>query len=491
MNSEDIVRVTKFAVLAAVFLLPGALFTLKPAAEFRNQSSEQEAASLADPPAPKATTHTLNLDAPLGMLVLDVSGSMRGWNRALGDWDLSKANDPDFIQTLASEAFAYFFAHQMMAEARQGGARHTHLSVMMYPALPGDAHKGCRVINWDDKGMFLPLFPRGDATDIPSSLQKISARLRSEMGDPANDLRVGMLTPHKDAIDQAVAVAEAYRKLHPAAPIYSVFMTDEEKPEFRQQANELTKFTTFSTAVAIKDRTECERMLPEFLKALDLEEKDATADFKSTGYTLRASDRPVPVVILSDGRPQLSSGSSQDTLDVLGRDGIFYTVLDPSLICGKSSAAKVRVTSPGVKQVLVFTRGAWLLQVSPAVVKLADPKPAKVTLAYTGTPKEQLPATQVCRLLDETGLELGLLDLQRDPASDTPLYQSDLEHANEFEAAGGSRFALECQVQGVKGMRPVCRAEFSVAKVLRLRFYHRDESQSGATIDRIPLYPEP
>lgn len=392
----------------------------------RRQSGADEVRSA--PPPDMAVAANSRWKAPLGLLVLDTSGSMKEW-------------DKSFSQALAAEIFAYFFARLGPQECNPGQLEHAHLAVVMFPGKT--RRSDAETLIWPGaNGPAKPWLPvmapgkqGGDA--ITSTLGMFTAQTTKWTGKPgAKDPRNGADTPHGSAASAADAVIDQYRTdFGKDSNVFVVYFTDEPAKANARNANLMhvefkpmpnTRFEDGSDAYGLvtrepgtivryfvgKEESPFE-MVSGFLKGLELNAKDVTQEF-TKGYPLDAARQLQPLVI-SGGNwktpPVLVSDKGQ-RIETRGWGETFYTMIDPASpeLAGARSLSFEKGAGNNCK-VTLFQRGMWSLSVEPHQQSLLEAAgPPRVRVAFSGPPPAHVELAPA-RLQVKGGAEIAKLEL--------------------------------------------------------------------------------
>ncbi len=385
----------------------------------------------ASPPPSLAMAGGSHWKAPLGLLILDTSGSMERW-------------DKNFSQALASEIFAYFFARLCPQECDAGQLDRAHVAMIVFPG--SERRKDADTLSWQGAGAapksWMPVCAAGrqDADSIAATLQGFSDAASKWTGRPGmRDPRNGNDTPHAAAAASADRLIDQYRAEHGSdANIFAVYFTDEPIPtdnrgsglrhlEFKpmqgiQLAGGGAAFGLAAKAPGIfvkhflgANETALD-MASNFLMGLELQPKDVTADFKS-GYRLDEASGLQPLVI-SGGKwksAPLLVASNGHRIQTRGWGDTFYTMIDPSSpeLAGAATLAFENPPGDNVKVVL-FQRGVWKLRVEPYQQSLLDgARPPHVLVEFTGPPRSTDTILQSAALLDQRGEKILGIPLAR------------------------------------------------------------------------------
>ncbi len=458
-------RLAQFALVVVLLLLPGFYLTIKPAARFVGLPDISDVPRKPDQADPVA--FRLGIREPLGLLMLDRSSSMN-------------TTDPKFMQTLAAEAFAYFYAHLMYEDVAVGGEEGAHFAILLYSGIGSG---NFTILDWNENSKFLRLMPTGRKEDIPTAIEVINKRLVDTMGYPGNDKRGGG-TPIWEAAQAGAGLVRNYRAAFPSNDrVFSVFMTDGTDENLKRGKEMLERnFGGLScVTVTLTQEAGAMRMLPEFLAGLEMTEVTATSAFKGTGYKTRRDERVLPIVISgSDSRPVIET-SEGDELDVRGRDGLYYALFDPRAIRGEEEVS-LRMTS-GNGEVSVFEKAGWTLVVDPHYVDFLSPPPnsAEVRLEYTGQLNMPINQTQQLDLLDESGQIVSQVSVT---ATSSTQYLGKLPPASFFDQLSGEDFAVQWTLDGKKISYP-----FRVNKSVVVRFFEKKTGTTSPIVDWLPFYP--
>lgn len=397
------------SLVFAVYLVSGLLlwwFHALPEAERlggRKQAGADEVRSA--PPPALAIAAGSGWKAPLGLLVLDTSGSMKEW-------------DKNFSQALAAEIFTYFFARLGPQECDPGQIDRANVAVVMFP---GTARKGdASPLNWPGENgtskLWMPVLTPGRKGNeaIASTLKTFTEQTSKWIGKPgARDPRRGGDTPHAAAAKAADAVIDEYRtEFGNDANVFVVYFTDgqaEAPPsglklrhlEFQPIPN--ARFETGGQAycLASQERGTFVRyyvgnsdtplnMVSGFLKGLELNSKDVTQEF-ANGYPL-AGIRQLQPLVISGGKWKTPPVLVSDTgyrIETRGWGDTFYTMIDPAspeLAEAKSLSFEDK-NRVGNTQTTLFERGLWSLSVEPYQQSLLDAgAPPTVRVKFSGPP---------------------------------------------------------------------------------------------------------
>lgn len=174
---------------AAVFL------ALRPAAQLAGWTKPE----LGSPPPkvePDRVIPRRNYRSPLGLLILDRSGSM-------------VKLDPKFFQSVAAEAFAFFFTRLIGDEVHPDDYDKMHFAVVLYPGMEQDGPgtrmlsdtgemEGADAVIWGQNGGLWLQVARSAQTwksDASESSRIVEEHLRSILGEPGAYKRRGTRYP--------------------------------------------------------------------------------------------------------------------------------------------------------------------------------------------------------------------------------------------------------------------------------------------------------
>lgn len=456
-----------------VLLLPGALFLIRPVAKFRGVEKWLPPQVSAPAPVPPKAQMSLGYHAPLGLLILDCSGSM-------------KDNDPRFRQSLASEVFAYFFSSLIADDTAPTSREKIHFATVVYPMLASlrgrleqPPKTNAAALRWPDKNglRWLNLGGASTATRVDS----IATTFRELMGEPGHELRNGGSTPYDAAFAATQMLIRDYRAAFGQnAEVFAVFMTDfdsggQERVLHGIQGVHVESCHLLSPA-------EADQQIPRFLAAFQLEESEATSDFLGGGFDIRAfGDRPVPVLMDSDRMPKLTTEDGQ-AVEVRGRDGIFYAVCDPR--DPRFAASRLLRVSGGGKpsRVRVFRRPCWELALKPHFYDLlSNDPPPRISLIYRSAlpPAEQTPKS--VQVLNKAGRKVADVTLSYD--SGTGSFIGLLPSRDAFSGKDED-YTVTANTAGQTLEFP-----FKVMRYLRLRFRHRESGAENLQIESAPYFP--
>lgn len=397
------------SLVLAVYLISGALlwwFHALPEAERlggRRQAGADEVKAV--PPPALAVAAGSGWKAPLGLLVLDTSGSMRQW-------------DKGYSQALAAEIFTYFFTRLGPQECDAGQIERANVAVVMFPgrSRQGDA----LALNWPgEKGTekpWLPVLPKGrqGAEAIGNTLKTFTEQTTKWIGKPGDrDPRRGEDTPHDAAAMATDLVIDQYRsEFGNDANVFVVYFTDgqAEAPksgsklrhlEFRPIPN--TRFETGGQAYCLESKEKDTfvryyvgssdtplNMVSGFLKGLELNAKDVTQEF-TKGYPLGSTRQLQPLVISGEKfkKPPVLISDAGHRIQTRGWGGTYYTMIDPASpeLAGAKSLAFEDKSMAGDSKVTLFERGTWSLSVEPYQQSLLDAgAPPIVRVKFNGPP---------------------------------------------------------------------------------------------------------
>jgi hypothetical protein len=393
------------SLVLAVYLMSGLLlwwFHALPEAERlggRKQAGADEVKNV--PPPAVAVAAGSGWKAPLGLLVLDTSGSMQQW-------------DKGFSQALAAEIFTYFFTRLGPQECAPGQIERANVAVVMFP---GRSRKGdALALNWPGENgtekPWLPVLPKGrqGAEAIGNTLKTFTEQTTKWIGKPGDsDPRGGADTPHEAAAMATDGVIDQYRTAFGNdANVFVVYFTDgqAEPPQSGSKLRHLEFRPITATGglayfLASKEKDTFVRyyvgsseapvdMVSGFLKGLELNAKDVTREFVN-GYPLGATRQLLPLVI--SGRkfkkPPVLISDTGHRIQTRGWGGTYYTMIDPasSELAGAKSLAFEEKSMAGDSKVTLFERGTWSLSVEPYQQSLLDTgNPPIVRVKFNGPP---------------------------------------------------------------------------------------------------------
>jgi len=396
------------SLVFAVYLVSGVLlwwFHALPEAERlggRRQSGADEVKTA--PPPALAVAACSGWKAPLGLLVLDTSGSMRDW-------------DKSYSQALAAEIFAYFFARLVPQECAPGQIEKANVAVVMFP---GKARKGdAETLIWPRDGgtakPWLPVLSAGQqgSDAIANTLKTFTEQTTKWTGKPGSkDPRNGADTPHGAAAKAADAVIDQYRaSFGNDANVFLVYFTDGQVEaadrntklrhlEFKAIPDTRLGDGSQAHGLASQEPGTAVRyfigvnetpfdMVSGFLKGLDLNAKDVTQEF-AKGYPL-GSNRQLKPLVISGGKwktPPVLVSDTGHRIETRGWGETFYTMIDPASpeLTGAKSLTFEKNTGGNCK-VTLFERGMWSLCVEPYQQSLLDAStPPLVRVKFSGPP---------------------------------------------------------------------------------------------------------
>lgn len=467
-------------ILMAILLAPAGFLMVVPVQKLGAMGGLIRLPEVPAPTTPKSMA-TLELEAPLGLLVLDQSQSMVG-------------TDPEFIQSLASEVFAFFYAHLIKEDTAPGSRGKIHLATLLYPRID---HKEAvpvnrldlSVLTWPAASGGDPRWLRVEASPAGASQASSAVQQRFEtiMGRPGKDLRDGGGTPHEDVGPGVVALVEEYRRqMGAAAEIYVVYMTDAgDDPRFPPaQQHILQHVPEVKLASApLQNRRDADNLIPSFLRALQLDELDVTNEAKGAGFDMTTfGGRPVPFLVSSHSKPEVTTDAGV-SVPAHGRNGLFYGICDPKdPSFAKSRLLKVSANWGG-ETVRVFRRPWWELKLQPHYYDMLDGNSVpEAVLSYVSgnEPEDSGPRTAEVKSLN--GQVLATVPLHWNAASRS--FAGRLPGPDVFPPSE-TEFVLVCrQNKGDELQLP-----FTVLRTVRLRYIDRSTGKSSRTADYLSFFP--
>lgn len=467
-------------ILMVILLAPAGYLVVVPRQKLGAMGGLINLPEIPAPATPKSMAK-LELETPLGILVLDQSGSM-------------KTSDPEFIQSLASEVFVFFFAHLIKEDTAPSSRDGIHAATLFYPRID---HKGAirvagrdmSLLSWplstapDKRWLRIDPTPSG-ATQASDAIQQ---RFEEVMGKIGRDMRNGEDTPHKDVAPAVVALAQDYRQQMGAkAEIFVVYMTDAGTDvQFLSAQQEILRSVpgVHLAAAPLVNRQDADNLIPSFLRALQLDELDVTTEAKGQGFDLTAfGGRPVPFLVSSRTKPEVMTDTGV-AVPVFGRNGLYYGICDPKEAkFAKSRLLKVK-SDWGLEMVRVFRRPWWELKLEPHYYDMLDGSTVpRVSLSYISGDRPDLSQARTATVTTRSGRTVGGFAMTWDEGLRS--FTGPLPGAAEFPVEE-SEFLLLCKQD--KGDE--LRLPFTVLRTVRLRFVDRTTGKSSRTADYLSFFP--
>lgn len=467
-------------LLMVLLLAPAGYLLVVPVQELGAMGGLIRLPEIPAPATPKSMAK-LELESPLGILVLDQSRSM-------------VTNDPEFIQSLASEVFAYFYAHLIKEDTAPGSEEKIHLATLFYPRI--NHREAVTMKGLDLSVLFWPAPTGGDkrwlrveasTAGASQASAAIQQRFEAVMGKQGQDLRNGGNTPHEDVGPGVVALVQDYRQRMGAnAEIYAVYMTDEgDNPGFpaaRQHILQNLPGVKLASA-PLKNSRDADNLIPSFLRALQLDEIDVTKEASGAGFDMTTfGGRPVPFLVSSSVKPEVMTDAGVP-VPVYGRNGLFYGICDPKdAQFAKSRLLKI-TPGWGAETVRVFRRPWWELKMQPHYYDMLDANtvPEAMLNYVSGNDPENLCPRNV-EVTTRNGQILAHLTLNWDAASRS--FTGRLPGPDVFPASE-TEFILICkQDKGEKLQLP-----FTALRAVRLRYVDRSTGKTSRTADHLSFFP--
>jgi hypothetical protein len=466
------------SLLLLLLLAPAAFLFVVPRQKLGAMGGFMRLPDIPAPTTPKSMAK-LALESPLGVLVLDRSQSMQG-------------NDPDFIQSLASEVFVFFFAHLIKEDTAPTSLDKIHIATLLYSSVK---YKGLPTVgNFDVTALTWPGSTAGDKRWLhlaPTSAgadqagMAVERRFEQIMGKKGHDLREGA-TPHDHAARATALLVGEYRKrFGPSAEAYVVFMTDAVDAGFEQAQRRIAQTVpnVHLAAAPLQSRSDADNMIPSFLRALQLDEKDVTTEATKNGFDMATfGNRPVPFLVSSRSKPKVVTDTGV-TVPVHGRDGLFYGICNPN-DSAFAKSRRLRVEAGwGLVKVRVFRRPWWELKMEPHYYDMLDEKGApKAILAYTSNDKPADASPRSASVMTQSGQLLAEFPLAWD--QNTAAFTGVLPGAEKFPTSE-SDFMLVCkQDRGAE-----LRLPFTVMRAVRVRYLDRTTGKTSRTAAYMPFFP--
>lgn len=439
--------------------------------------------SLPEIPVPKTpkSIAKLELEAPLGLLVLDQSGSMIKM-------------DPEFIQTLASEIFVYFFAHLIKEDVAPASTSSIHFATLLYPHIDNDEAintpgRDLSVLTWpssinsDSRWLHIEATPSG-ASKASEILQQ---RFEEVMGKPGSDRRRGQVTPHRDVGPAVATLTKEYRQqMGDNAEIFVVYMTDAgEDPDFLPAQEYISQNVpgVQLAAAPLEHREDADQLIPDFLRALRLDEIDVTKTAKGDGFDLETfNGRPVPFLVSSRSKPEVTTDTGA-IVPVYGRNGLYYGLCDPK-DAAFTGARLLKVRSDrGLTAIHVFRRPWWELKLEPHYYDMLDEDAIpRAILSYISDSSLNNPQPKVATVTTKDGQIIADIALNWDSSSRS--FIGNLPAATAFPTTE-TEFVLICkQDQGAE-----LRLPFTALRTVRLRYVDKTTGKSSLTADHLSFFP--
>lgn len=491
------------SLILAVYLVSGALlwwFHAMPEAERLGGHRQAGADEVKNAPSPTvAVAAGSGWKAPLGMLVLDTSGSMRQW-------------DKSYSQALAAEIFTYFFTRLGPQECDPGQIERANVALVVFPGVSrkGDA----LALDWpsDDgsKKPWLPVLAKGrQGTEaIETTLKTFAEQTAKWIGKPdQKDPRRGEDTPHEAAAKATDGLIAQYRaKFGKDANVFVVYFTDgqAEAPksdsklkhlEFRPIPN--ARFETGGQAycLASKEHETFVRyyvgnsdtplnMVSGFLKGLELNAKDVTKDF-AKGYSLVSSRQLQPLVISGGDwkKPPVLVSDTGHRIETRGWGDTYYTLIDPasSDLAGAKSLTFEEKNIPRGCSVTLFERGTWSLCVEPYQQSLLNSSAPPIVKVRFNGPPPQIAVVASARLKMAMGGHIADLPLE---AAGPGEWQAKIQGLEKL------RDGSDYEVRWISPAGTELKYGFEVLREFDVRFIDTRNQKTGPKVEGWTFLPK-
>jgi len=467
-------------ILMVILLAPAGYLLVVPRQKLGSMGGLIRVPEIPAPEIPKSMAK-LELEAPLGILVLDQSGSMR-------------KTDPEFIQSLASEVFVFFFAHLIKEDTALTSRDKIHIATLFYPRIN---HKA--VTRVDGRDMSQVSWPPSTGSDTrwlridPNSSgatqasAAVQSRFEEVMGKKGNDLRNGEVTPHEDVGPTVAAVAREYRRqMGSSAEIYVVYMTDAgtDVKFLPAQEHILRNVPGVHLAAApLENRRDADNLVPSFLRALQLDEIDVTSKAKGQGFDLTTfRGRPVPFLVSSRSKPEVMTDDGVP-VPVFGRSGLYYGICDPQEPEFSKSRLLLFKNGLGLEMVRVFRRPWWELKMEPHYYDMLEENSVpRAILSYVSGDLPDASQARTVIITTKGGREVARVPMAWDDG--LRAFTCPLPDATDFPAEE-SEFVLLCRQSRGEDLR----LPFTALRTVRLRFVDRVTGKSSRTADYLSFFP--